>query len=163
MKTNNDGLVMVCMTLYARPSSCISLGFQGRQSPMQKVVFFVPVVSVCKMHIKKHVKLDATTQDRDFFLHTKYVLNIYSRLSKGNYQIHKKYEMSVNIWYQKNTNNFLFYQNPNDVDVPFIIGIQTKWMLERMVKLSHNNLIAMDSTFNTNKYRVCVFSVIVLI
>ena len=110
--------------------------------------------------MKKHVKLDATTRDMDYFLSRKDVVNIYGRLSKGNYQLHKKDEMSVNLWYQKHKENFFLYQNSNGADVPFIIGIQTKWMLETMVKICHNNLVAMDSTFNTNKYGACVLSVV---
>ena len=54
---------------------------------------------------------------------------------KGNYQLHKKDEMSVNLWYRKDSNEFFFYQKPNGGDVPFIVGIQMKWMLETMVKL----------------------------
>lgn len=119
----------------------------------------VPVDSVCKMHINKHINLDATARDRDFFLSRKDVANIYCRLSKGNYQLHKKDEMSVSIWYQKRKEDFFFFQKPNDAGVPFIIGIQTKWMLETMVKLCHNSLIAMDSTFSTNRYGVCVLFV----
>ena len=53
-----------------------------------------------------------------------------------------------------------FYQNPNGGDIPFIIGIETKWMLEKMVKLSHNSLISMASTLNTNKYMVSLMSMI---
>ena len=115
------------------------------------------------MHITKHINIDVAAQYRYFFLYIKDVLNIYSRLNKGNYQLHKKDEMSVNRWYQKHKEDFLFYQKPNDADVSFIIGIHTKWMLETMVKLSHNSLIAMDSTFSTNKYGVCFFFMIVFI
>jgi hypothetical protein len=123
----------------------------------------VPVDSVCKMHIKKHVDMDATARERDFFLSRKDVVNIYNRLMKGKYQLHKKDEMSMNLWYQKHQDDFFFYQKPNGGDVPFIAGIQTPWMLETMVKLSHNSLIAMDSTFNTNKYGVIMFPMIDLV
>lgn len=71
--------------------------------------------------------------------------------------------MSVNLWYEKHHNDFLFYQNPNGEEISFIAGIKTKWMLETMVKLSHNSLIAMDSTFSENKYGVSIFAMIVLI
>ena len=77
--------------------------------------------------------------------------------------MHKKDEMSVNLWYRKHQNDFFFYQKPNGGDVPFIIGIQMKWMLETMVKLSNNSLIAMDSTFNMNKYGVSVLRMIDLV
>ena len=68
--------------------------------------------------------------------------------------------MSVNLWYHKHREDIFFYQKPNGAEVPFIMGIQTKWMLDTMVKLSHNSLIAMDSTFSTNKYGVSQMSII---
>ena len=43
------------------------------------------------------------------------------------------------------------YLSKNMKNIPFIIGIQTPWMQEMMVKHSHNSIIAMDSTFSTNK------------
>ena len=127
--------------------------------------FFLDVLvdSVCKMHVKKYIDMDVAARDRDLFLRRKDVVNIYNRLMKGNYQLHKKDEMSVNLWYRKHPNDFFFYQKRNGGDVPFIFGIQTKWMLETMVKLSNNSLIAMDSTFNTNKYGVSVLRIIDLV
>jgi len=123
----------------------------------------VSIDSVYKLHVKRHIDMDAVARDRDFFLSRKDIVNIYNRLMKGNYQLHKKDEMSVNLWYQKQQEDFFFYQKPNGADVPFIIGIQTKWMLETMVKLSHNSLLAMDSTFSTNKYGVSLISMIHLV
>ena len=123
----------------------------------------VPIDSVCKMHIKKYIDIDATTRDRGFLLCRKDTINIYNCLAKENYQLHCKDEMSVNLWYEKHHNDFFFYQKPNGGEIPFIAGIQTKWMLETMVKLSHNSLIAMDSTFSTNKYVVGIFAMIVSI
>ena len=117
----------------------------------------LPIDSVCKMHIKKYIDIDATTRDRDFFLRRKEIVNVYNRLTNFFYQLHSKDEMSVNLWYQINQDDFFFYQKPNGADIPFIAGIQTKWMLETMVKLSHNSLIAMDSTFSTNKYGASFF------
>ena len=122
--------------------------------------FDVPVDSMCKMHINKHVDIDASNRDRDFFLCRKDVENIYNCLRKGKYQLHQKYELSVKLCYQNHKDDIFFYQKPNGGDVPFIIWIQTKWMLETFVKLSCNSLIAMDSTFSTNKYGVSVMSMI---
>ena len=123
----------------------------------------VPVDFVCKMHVKKYIDMDAAARDRDFFLCRKDVVNIYNCLIKGNYQFHKKDEMSVNLWYRKHPIDFFFYQNPNGGDVPFIVGIQMKWILETMVRLSNNSLIAMDSTFNMNEYGVSVLRMIDLV
>ena len=42
----------------------------------------VPVELVCKMYVTKHIDMDAAARYKDFFLHRKDVLNIYSRLRK---------------------------------------------------------------------------------
>ena len=109
-------------------------------------VLGVSIDSTYKMHIDRHVDIDPTVRDRDLFLSRKYILNIYSRLMKDKYQLHQKDEMGVNLWYQKQPKDFFFNQKPNGPGVPFIMGIQTKWKLDTMVKLSHNSIIAMDST-----------------
>jgi len=46
------------------------------------------------------------------------------------------------------------YKNPNYEIEKFVIGIQIEWMLDKMVELSHNNIISIDSTFSTNLYEV---------
>ena len=71
----------------------------------------VPVDFVCKMHDKKYIDMDVATRDRDFFFCRKNVVNIYNRLMKGNYQLHKTDEMSVNLWYKKNQEDFFLYQS----------------------------------------------------
>ena len=43
------------------------------------------LIDLVKMHIKKHLDMDATTQDRDFLLYKKEVVNMYNHLRKGNY------------------------------------------------------------------------------
>ena len=103
----------------------ISQGFQGTWFLMLKVVFFlqVSIEAVCKMHIKKYVDIDSRDLDRDFFLCRKDVVNVYNRSMKGNYQLHKKYEMSVSLWYAKNQTDFFFYQKTNAENVPFIARI----------------------------------------
>ena len=79
---------------------------------------------------------------------------------KGKYQLHQKDEMIINLWYQKRSKDFFVYQKPNGPGVHFIMEIQTKWMLDTMVKLSHNSIIDMDSMFSTNKYGVSWMSMV---
>ena len=66
--------------------------------------------------------------------------------------------LSVNKWYQQEKKSYFFYQRPEGEDVPFITGIQTEWMFDMMVKCSHNNMLALDSTFSTNKCGVSFIS-----
>eukprot|EP01018_Ginkgo_biloba_P001729 Gb_02363 [translate_table: standard] len=88
----------------------------------------------------------SSSQD-DFFVED--IINIFNRCSQETFQLHTKDSMSTNLWVRTSK---VFYQKPVDDQTTFIIGLQTPWMHEMMVKFSHNNLIAMDSTFNKNKY-----------
>ncbi|GLJ16547.1 hypothetical protein SUGI_0283110 [Cryptomeria japonica] len=50
---------------------------------------------------------------------------------------------------------------PQGAHKPFIMGIQTAWMLDMMVRFSHDSIISMDSTFATNKYGYQLYSCLV--
>jgi hypothetical protein len=65
------------------------------------------------MHIKKYVGMDEANRYRNFFLCRKDIVNIYNHLMKMNYQLNKKDEKSVNLWYEKHHDDFFFYQKPN--------------------------------------------------
>ena len=90
-----------------------------------EICFFLEVLidSVCKMHVKKYVDMDAATWDRDLFLCRKDVVSMYNCLMKVNYQLHKKDEMSVNLWYKKHQEKIFFYQKSNGGEFPFIARI----------------------------------------
>lgn len=72
----------------------------------------VSVDSICKMHVKKYIDIYATSRDMDLFLCRKDVVNIYTLLMKGNYQLHKKHKMSVNLRYRKHKMIFSFIKIP---------------------------------------------------
>ncbi|GLJ11906.1 hypothetical protein SUGI_0179820 [Cryptomeria japonica] len=50
---------------------------------------------------------------------------------------------------------------PQGADKPFIMGIQTAWMLDMMVRFLHDSIISMDLTFATNKYGYQLYSCLV--
>ena len=118
---------------------------------------------VCERHMLEvregRFNMDSKS-DRESFLTRRDVMNIFNRLAKSKFQLNKNDLISVNLWYQQEQKSFFFYQRPQGDDIPFIIGIQTEWMLRKMVKYSHNSIIAMDSTFSTNKYGVSIYLII---
>ena len=100
-----------------------------------------------------------TGAPRDSFMTRKDVSNMYNNIKKREYVKHESDPMSVDCWVSECPESFFFYQQQDVVrNIPFIIGIQTKWMLSMMVKYSHNNMLSMDSTFSTNKYGVNIFT-----
>ena len=86
---------------------------------------------------------------RDAFLTKKDILNQRKQLDDPRYQIHEDDSLNVQYWVEK-----------NEVDVfilnrePFMLEIMMRWQVEQVVKHGHNNVLAMDSTFCTSKYKV---------
>ncbi|AES80637.1 hypothetical protein MtrunA17_Chr7g0251461 [Medicago truncatula] len=63
------------------------------------------------------------------------------------------------FFYNRQSNVF-FYQDFSDSD-PFILGIQTEWQLQQMIKFGNHGLLASDSRFGTNKLKYPVHSLLV--
>eukprot|EP01018_Ginkgo_biloba_P013555 Gb_33663 [translate_table: standard] len=99
---------------------------------------------------------------RDDFLLRRYIMNIFNQCSQETFQLHTKDSMRTDIWVRQEFQSIFFYQNPLNDQTSFIIGLQTIWMRKMMVKLSHNSLIYMDSTFSTNKYGYQLYTLMVL-
>eukprot|EP01018_Ginkgo_biloba_P038637 Gb_21205 [translate_table: standard] len=90
---------------------------------------------------------------RYIFMKKKDLMNIYSKLSNLYYEKYKRDVISVYLWVKEISDDFFYYKCVNESQgIPFVIGIQTLWMRNMMVKYSHESLISMDSTFSTNKY-----------
>ena len=118
MKMRMDGLIMVNTTHLVILGPCIVKSFKGTLLVTWKVFFMgVPNNVVCKMHIERHVYIYVEQHGRYFFLTRKDVANIYTCMTKRNYQLHKKDETSVNIWFQKKIYGFFLFQNPNGPNV----------------------------------------------
>ncbi|GLJ37316.1 hypothetical protein SUGI_0756990 [Cryptomeria japonica] len=99
---------------------------------------------------------------RDTFLLRKDVLNAWKRVRSIRSQKNEDDAKSVSLWHAQEKDNFFYYKRPDNIEnVPFIIGIQTSWMQEMMVKHSHNSIIAMDSTFTTNKYGYQLYTLLI--
>ena len=95
---------------------------------------------------------------RDALMTRQDILNIYNDIKRLEYVKDESDPTSVECWYNDSPESFFFYQKQDVIqNIPFIIGIQTKWMCSMMIKHSHNNVISMDSTFSTNKYGVSTY------
>ena len=96
-----------------------------------------------------------TWVSRDAFMTRQDILNIYNDMKRLEYVKDENDPRSVECWFNECPKKFFFYQKQDvNQNIPFTIGIQTRWMRSMMVKHSHNNIISMDSTFSTNKYGV---------
>ena len=95
---------------------------------------------------------------RDTYMKKKDISNIYNDIIRLEYVKDQSDPKRVEWRYKEQRESFFFYQKQYIVEnIPFTIGIQTKWMCSMMLKYSHNNIISMAPTFSTNKYGVSTY------
>ena len=99
---------------------------------------------------------------RDMFLSDQDVRNLSSKKAAETYWLHPNDALSVWMWVESN-GDFVFYYKetaklgPGGLqahNVPFVIGIQTPWQKETMLKFGHNSGVAINATFGTSAKKV---------
>ncbi|KAI3889752.1 hypothetical protein MKW92_015470, partial [Papaver armeniacum] len=61
-------------------------------------------------------------------------------------------QVSITLWVENNKKSTFIYQDASDTD-SFILGIQTEWQLQQMIRFGHHSLMAADSTFGIKKLK----------
>eukprot|EP01018_Ginkgo_biloba_P003130 Gb_12399 [translate_table: standard] len=110
---------------------------------------------------RSHEFVMHSSSSRDDFLLRRDIMNIFNRCSQEIFYLHRKDFVSTDLWVRQECQSIFFYQKLVDDHTTFIIGLQTPWMRKMTVKFSHNSLIAMDSTFSTNKYGYQLYTLMV--
>ncbi|KAL5159414.1 hypothetical protein HKD37_15G043737 [Glycine soja] len=55
---------------------------------------------------------------------------------------------------------YFFLQDTSESD-PFVLGIQTEWQLQQMIRYGHRNVVAADSTFGAKRLKYPLFTLLV--
>lgn len=95
--------------------------------------------------------------NRDDLLTHRYVRRQERSIRRSTYELDADDAVSVSMWVESHQNCVFFYEDFTGSD-PFILGIQTEWQLQQMIRFGNHSLIASDSRFATNKLKVCLFS-----
>ncbi|GLJ15024.1 hypothetical protein SUGI_0245380 [Cryptomeria japonica] len=123
----------------------------------------------CKAYIERFLLMDVSVdaimdrhlgdpifhdmlKKRDSFVTRKDLMNATTRVSSIWSRKHVHDATSILEWKKQDEAKKKIFQPLQGVDKPFIMGIQMAWMLDMMVRFSHDSIISMDSTFATNKY-----------
>jgi hypothetical protein len=83
------------------------------------------------------------------------------------WQKHEKDAVSVCMWKDENPKCVFYYQEHGLLDLnemrqddtPFILGIQTDWQFQMMLKHGTGSALSMDSTFSTTETEVGCFDI----
>jgi hypothetical protein len=89
-------------------------------------------------------------------LASQYVQKLGMIIKRSTHELDLDDQASVRMWAEKNKKSVFFYQDSTDSD-PFILGIQTEWQLQQMIRFGHQSLLACDSSFGISKLKVFYF------
>lgn len=99
---------------------------------------------------------------RDDFLTPKDVSNIAKQLAHIRHEADDDDALSTRLWCLLNKGDVFIYQEQSAADnVDFILGLQTDWQLDMMLKFGHDRLLAMNSTLGTNEFKFHLYTILV--
>ncbi|XP_037496949.1 uncharacterized protein LOC105628473 isoform X3 [Jatropha curcas] len=98
--------------------------------------------------------------NRDDFLTRNDVRNMERVVRNSSHKMHANDDCSVKLWVQRHQKHVFFFQENSGTN-PFILGIQTDWQLQHMLRYGHNGSVASHSTFGLKKlkYPLCTLLV----
>lgn len=99
---------------------------------------------------------------RDDYLSLKDIFNISQKVTSEKYHLHDNDAESIGQWVIDNP-KWIFFSQQQDKrsGKPFMLGLQSPWQREICRAFSDNNLLAMDSTFGTNMYKMALYTIMV--
>lgn len=113
----------------------------------------VSMETIMQRH-NESVKKQGGPSNRDDLLSQRYVRRQEREIRRSNCELDVDDSVSIDKWVGIHQNNVFFYEDFSESD-PFILGIQTEWQLQQMIKFGNCALLASDSRFGTNKLKVC--------
>lgn len=130
-----------------------------QQQTMSMIYLGIPEENVLEKHIEcvqRYCGSDPTVST----LASQYVRKLGMIIKRSTHELDLDDQASIRMWVERNKKSIFFYQDASETD-PFILGIQTEWQLQQMVRFGHRSLIAADSTFGIKrlKYPLCTLLV----
>ncbi|CAJ2644362.1 unnamed protein product [Trifolium pratense] len=119
----------------------------------------VSVETIMDRH-NESVKKQGGPRNRDDLLTHRYVRRQERAIHRSTYELDTDDSVSICMWVESHQSNVFFYEDFSDSD-PFILGIQTEWQLQQMIRFGNRGLVASDSRFGTNKLKYPVHSLLV--
>ncbi|XP_010269623.1 PREDICTED: uncharacterized protein LOC104606193 [Nelumbo nucifera] len=119
----------------------------------------VSVETIMQRH-NESVERQGGPCNRDDLLTHRYVRRLERSIRRSTYELDEDDMVSIAMWVESHQSHVFFYEDFSDTD-PFVLGIQTEWQLQQMIRFGNRSLVASDSRFGTNKLKYPVHSLLV--
>ncbi|KAA8531075.1 hypothetical protein F0562_005784 [Nyssa sinensis] len=130
-----------------------------QQQTMSMIYLGIPEENVLEKHIEG-IQRYCGSNAKVNSLASQYVHKLGMIIQRSTHELDLDDQASIRMWVERNKKSIFFYQDTSETD-PFILGIQTEWQLQQMIRFGHRNLMAVDSTFGIKrlKYPLCTLLV----
>ncbi|KAF8404362.1 hypothetical protein HHK36_009245 [Tetracentron sinense] len=130
-----------------------------QQQTMSLIYLGIPEENVLQKHIEG-VQRYCGSNAKVNSLASQYVHKLGMIIKRSTHELDLDDQASIRMWVERNKKSIFFYQDSSDTN-PFILGIQTEWQLQQMIRFGHHSLMAADSTFGIKKlkYPLCTLLV----
>ncbi|XP_010249825.1 PREDICTED: uncharacterized protein LOC104592258 isoform X2 [Nelumbo nucifera] len=122
-----------------------------RQKVMSMLYVGISLDNIIQHHIEE-VERHGGPCNRDDFLTRNDVRNMDRVIRHSTYQLHANDICSIRMWVQRHQKNVFFFQDSSPTE-SFILGIQTEWQLQQMLRYGHDSSVASHSNFGLKKLR----------
>uniref|UniRef100_A0A5B6Z3G8 SWIM-type domain-containing protein n=1 Tax=Davidia involucrata TaxID=16924 RepID=A0A5B6Z3G8_DAVIN len=119
----------------------------------------VSVETIMQRH-NESVERQGGPCNRDDLLTHRYVRRQERSIRRSTYELDSDDAVSISMWVESHQSHVFFYEDFSDSD-PFVLGIQTEWQLQQMIRFGNRSLMASDSRFGTNKLKYSIHSLVV--
>ncbi|KAK8943246.1 hypothetical protein KSP39_PZI009088 [Platanthera zijinensis] len=142
---------------YAMFAPCIS--DELRLQIMSLLYVGVPVETIMQRHTEA-VEKQGGPSNRDDLLTHRYVRSLERKIRRSVHELDSNDDIGINMWVEMHQDHVFFYEDFSDTE-PFVLGIQTDWQLQQMIRFGNHSLIASNSSFGKNKLKYPIYSLLV--
>ncbi|XP_028798002.1 uncharacterized protein LOC114753488 [Neltuma alba] len=130
-----------------------------QQQTMSMIYLGIPEENILEKHIEG-IERYCGPNAKVNSLAYQYVHKLGMIIKRSTHELDLDDQASIRMWVERNKKSIFFYQDTSESD-PFILGIQTEWQLQQMIRFGHRSLVAADSTFGIKRLKYPLFSLLV--
>ncbi|XP_059641485.1 uncharacterized protein LOC132283540 [Cornus florida] len=122
-----------------------------RQKVMSMLYVGISLDNIIQHHMEE-VQKHGGPHNRDDFLTRNDVRNMERLIHNSSHELHPNDGCSVKMWVQRHQKHVFFFQE-NSGPEPFVLGLQTDWQLQQMLRNGQNGSVAFHSGFGSKKFK----------
>ncbi|XP_072982251.1 uncharacterized protein [Typha latifolia] len=129
-----------------------------QQQTMSLIYLGIPEENVLQTHIEGIQRYCGSNSTVDS-LASQYVQKLGRIIKRSTHELDLDDLASIRMWVERNKKSVFFYQDSTETD-PFILGIQTEWQLQQIIRFGHQSLLASDSSFGISKLKYPLYTLL---